>query len=113
MSDESDNRPDLKVALLAAEEWSVLSRDELRLCGLSRSGISTRVRRGQLHRLHQGVYAVGHKNVPLEGEFLAAVKACGPGAVLSHYAAAALWEMLDWDARHPEVEREGHDSEDS
>jgi hypothetical protein len=46
---------------------------------------------------------VGHKNVPLEGTFLAAVKACGPGAVLSHYAAAALWEMLDWDARHPEV----------
>jgi hypothetical protein len=107
MSNESDNDSDLKVALLAAEEWSVLSLDELRRCGLSPSRVSTRVRRGQLHWLHQGVYAVGHKNVPLEGEFLAAVKACGPGAVLSHYSAAALWEMVDWDARHREVSVKG------
>jgi very-short-patch-repair endonuclease len=102
MSHEPDN-PDLAVAALAAEEWSVLSLEELRLCGLTPDMVSTRVRRGQLHWLHQGVYAVGHRKVRLEGEFLAAVKACGAGAVLSHYSAAALWRIVEWDERHPEV----------
>jgi hypothetical protein len=34
---------------------------------------------------------------------LAAVKACGHGAVLSHFAAAALWGLLEWDGRYPAV----------
>ena len=56
-------------------------------------------RRGILHRLYHGVYAWGHHNIPVEGRWLAAVKACGPCAVLSHYAAAALWELVKWDGR--------------
>jgi Protein of unknown function (DUF559) len=56
-----------------------------------------------MHRLHHGVYAIGHANITREGRFLAAVKACGVGAVLSHFSAAALWEIVDWDDRHPEV----------
>jgi hypothetical protein len=103
MSNKSDNDADANVARLAAEEWGVLSLEELQGCGLSPGMVVTRVHRGQLHSLHHGVYAVGHANVPLEGRFLAAVKTCGPGAVLSHFSAAALWEMVDWDARHPEV----------
>ena len=43
------------------------------------------------------MYAVGHPNIPLEGLFLAAVKACGPDAVLSHYSAAALYGLVRWD----------------
>jgi hypothetical protein len=38
--------------------------------------------------------AVGHTNLPLEGRFIAAVKACGEGAVLSHYSAAALFGFV-------------------
>jgi hypothetical protein len=34
---------------------------------------------------------------------LAAVEACGRGAMLSHYSAAAHFGFLDWDARDPEV----------
>jgi predicted transcriptional regulator of viral defense system len=30
----------------------------------------------------------------LEGRWLAAVKTCGPGAVLSHISAAALWDLI-------------------
>src|SRR5215208_6244110 len=103
MDDIPDNHPDVRVARLAAEEWSVLSGDELRRCGLSQTMISRRVRQGHLHCLHRGVYAVGHPNVTIEGTFLAAVKACGQGAVLSHFSAATLWEMVDWDGRLPEV----------
>ena len=62
-----------------------------------------RARNGRLHQLHRGVNAVGHGNPPLEGHFLAAVKACGAQAVLSHVAAAALWELLPWDHREPDV----------
>jgi hypothetical protein len=49
------------------------------------------------------VYAVGHANPPLNGLFLAAVKACGTTAVLSHFSAAALYGFLTWDDRHPEI----------
>jgi very-short-patch-repair endonuclease len=81
----------------------VLSLAELRACGLSRTAVMVRVRNGRLHPVHPQVYAVGHANLPLEGRFLAAVKACGPGAVLSHVSAAALWGFVAWDERYPEV----------
>src|SRR5215216_5184422 len=58
-----DTRPDLRVARLASEHWGVLSTDELRACGLSYKAVEGRVANGQLHRLHRGVYAVGHPNV--------------------------------------------------
>jgi uncharacterized protein DUF559/putative AbiEi antitoxin of type IV toxin-antitoxin system len=103
MPDKSDTRPDVLVARRAADAWGVLSLDELFACGLSRNAVSERVRGGRLHRIHCGVYAVGHTNVTLEGRFLAAVKACGPGAVLSHVSAAALWGFVPWDDRYPEV----------
>jgi very-short-patch-repair endonuclease len=91
------------VAALAAEQYGVVSLDDLRACGLSRDAVEVRVRRGWLHPLHRGVYAVGHANPPLHGRFLAAVKACGPNAVLSHFSAAALYELVRWDGRHPEI----------
>lgn len=102
-ADELDSRPDVEVARRAAGTWGVLSLDELRACGLSRDAVSVRVRNGRLHPLHRSVYAVGHANPPLEGRFLAAVTACGSGAVLSHFSAACLWGFVTWDGRRPEV----------
>ena len=58
---------------------------------------------GWVYLMAARVYAVGHTNLKLEGRFLAAVKACGPTAVLSHFSAAALYELVRWDHRHPEV----------
>jgi very-short-patch-repair endonuclease len=95
--------PDQRVGFAAARDWSVLSLAELSRCGLSRDAVERRARRGTLYRIHHGVYAVGHPNPPLEGRFLAAVKACGRGAALSHFAATAHWGMLDWDGRHIDV----------
>ncbi len=91
------------VALRAAEQWSVMSLDELRECGLSGKAVWGRARKGWLHRLHEGVYAVGHPNPPFEGHMLAAVKACQPDAFLSHFAGSALWEFVRWDGRELEV----------
>lgn len=84
-------RSDRAVAALASRQHGVLSRDQLRQLGLSVGGIEGRLERGTLHRLHRGVYAVGHPKVPLEARWMAAVLAGGPGAVLSHRTAAALW----------------------
>jgi hypothetical protein len=98
---DSNSTPDDRVAEIAAGEWGVLSVAELRECGLTKDGIARRVRSGRLHRLHPGVYAVGHAGLTMRGRFLAAVKACGEGAVLSHVSAAALWGLLTWDEERP------------
>jgi hypothetical protein len=45
-----------------------------------------------LHRVHRGVYAVGHKHLSEKGMYMAAVLAAGKGAVLSGLSAAALWK---------------------
>jgi very-short-patch-repair endonuclease len=52
-----------------------------------------RTRKALLHRIHRGVYAVGHAGISNEGRWMAAVLACGEGAVLSHRSAAALWTI--------------------
>ena len=102
--------PDVAIARVAAGSWGVVSLDELLACGLTLSGVKARARIGRLHRKHRGVYAVGHPNLPLAGRFLAAVKACGPRAVLSHFSAAVLWALVAWDDRHPEVTVTGRGS---
>lgn len=91
------------VAQLAARQFGVVSLEDLRDCGLSKAEVARQVRDSALHRLHRGVYACGHPNVPLEGRFLAAVKACGARAVLSHFAAAALWGLSEWNDRLVDV----------
>ena len=64
---------------------------ELAALGLSREAVRKRVNAGRLHRLHRGVYAVGHAAPSEARRFMAAVRACGEGAVLSHVSAAVLW----------------------
>jgi very-short-patch-repair endonuclease len=82
-----------EVARIAANQHGVIRLDQLLRAGLTRSAISRRVRAGQLHRLHRGVYAVGHANLSNKGRILAAVFACGKDAVASHQSAAYLWSL--------------------
>jgi very-short-patch-repair endonuclease len=72
----------------------VITRVQLETCELTSGAIAYRVRTGRLHRVHQGVYLVGHRGLTREASWMAAVLACGDGAVLSHLAAAALWGLL-------------------
>ena len=78
---------------VAARQWGVVTRRQLEVLGLRETGITEWVRAGRLVRLHRGVYAVGHDRLMIQGRWLAAVIACGSGAVLSHQSAAALWEL--------------------
>jgi Transcriptional regulator, AbiEi antitoxin len=65
--------------------------------GYSRSAVSRAVNDGRLHPVHRGVYAVGHTCISAHGRCLAAVLACGRGALLSHYSAGWLWGIAKVD----------------
>jgi very-short-patch-repair endonuclease len=91
------------VAELAARQWNVLDLDDLRASGLSRQAVWKRVQAGRLFPKYPGVFALASPKLTLEGVFLAAVKACGLGAVLSHFSAAVLYGWFRWDGRFPEV----------
>ncbi len=70
-----------------------MTREQLFALGLGRGAIDWRIRRGVLTACHVGVYLWGAHTASPVGRALAAVYACGEGAVLSHRAAAALWEI--------------------
>ena len=76
---------------LAEQQYGVVSRDQMRRLGFKESAIDRRLRAHQLHEVWNGVYSLGHRVIPREGRWLAAVLASGPHAVLSHWSAAALW----------------------
>jgi very-short-patch-repair endonuclease len=57
-------------------------------------GLALRRREGGvLIPLHRGVYALGHWHLTREGRWMAAVLACGPGTVLSHFSGGHLWDL--------------------
>lgn len=88
---EQTHSLDRRIAELAERQHGVVVRRQLAAYGVGREAIETRLRSGRLHRLHPGVYAVGHRAVSIQGRRMAAVLASGSGAVLSHASAAALW----------------------
>ena len=94
---------DHAIARLAKTQYGVISRAQLVALGLDRGRIARRVAAGRLHRLHDGVYAVGHLAPRREMRWMAAVLACGDGAVLSHRSAATLWAIRDGDGPAPDV----------
>jgi Transcriptional regulator, AbiEi antitoxin len=87
----------------AARRHGVVSSRQLERLGYSRRRISREVAAGRLHRLHRGVYAVGHAAVPPYGRLLAAVLSHGTGAVASHGSAAWLWGISSVLPKLPEV----------
>lgn len=82
---------DLAIARLAERQHGVVAVWHLLDLGLGRGAIQYRVSIGRLHRVHHGVYAVGHPKLTRQGHWMAAVLAYGPDAMLSHRTAAALW----------------------
>jgi predicted transcriptional regulator of viral defense system len=75
---------------LATRQHGVASGAQLRELGMGTEAIQSWTRRGRLHPVHRGVYAVGRPLLTVDGSWMAAVLACGPAAVVSHRTAAAL-----------------------
>jgi very-short-patch-repair endonuclease len=80
------------LAEIAGRQHGVVSARQLAGLGHARSTISRWERVGKLHRLHRGVYAVGHKALTWEGRLSAALLANEP-AVASHLTAAWIWGL--------------------
>jgi hypothetical protein len=68
-----------------------VTRRQLLALGFGARSIEHRIRRGRLHPVARGVYAVGWPLLTRQRRWMAAVLACGDGAALSHRSAAALW----------------------
>lgn len=94
MAEKSDLRA--QITRLADRQEGHVTRRQLLELGATRSWIRDQVLRGYLIPVHAGVYAVGHVPRGARGRAMAAVLACGDGAALSHWSAAALWDIAEW-----------------
>lgn len=81
------------LARLAGGQHGVVSHQQLLGLGYSEAAIGRGITSQRLHRMHRGAYAVGNPNPSTHGRCLAAVLACGRGAVMSHDSAAWLWGL--------------------
>lgn len=92
-----------RLARVAKEQHGVISREQMRKLGYSDSAVDRAARSGRLHRVHRGVYAVGHDRLPPHGRCHAALLGCGPRALLSHSSAAWIWGLQSTLAQTVEV----------
>jgi len=88
---------------MAAAQHDRITYAQLLAAGLDAQRVKRWIAKGLLRPVHRGVYAVGHEAPSLHGDYMAAVLACGEGAVLSHRAAAHLLRLLPGSAQPPEV----------
>jgi hypothetical protein len=83
------------VAAFALGQEAVFAVWQLPALKVSPRLVQERAKRGQLHRIHRGVYGLLPKQLLSRNALLkAAVLACGPTAGLSHRAAASLHGLL-------------------
>lgn len=82
------------MADLARRQHGVLSSAQLLALGVTSHAIRRWLRAGRLHRLHRGVYALGHRALSAQARDLAAVIACGDRALLSHRSAGFRWGLV-------------------
>ena len=92
--------PDVFLATTVGEaafrQHGVVSVEQLHALGVSDDAVRRWVERGLLHRLHRGVFAVGHRRITARGRLWAAVLACGgpQRCVLSHQSAASVYDLM-------------------
>jgi len=83
------------VAEVATAQGGVVSLDQLSGEGVSPKVAQDRGRGGSYHRIHRGVYTVGHRSISRATHLRAALLACGEGAVISHATAASFHGLWD------------------
>jgi hypothetical protein len=86
------------IAELAARQHGVVTIAQLRGC-VSEATVRRWVAAGRLHRVHRGVYAVGHPGLSQRGIWSAAVLGAGDDAALSHLSVAEFWSVSRWPCR--------------
>jgi very-short-patch-repair endonuclease len=102
---QSPNLTTLRAAEIAGGQWGVIGHEQLRHCGVGNRAIARWRGIGRLHLVHPGVYAYGHRSIPMEGRMVAALLYAGEAAVLSHVTAAWWWGLVDEPPDRIEVSR--------
>jgi very-short-patch-repair endonuclease len=99
---------DATIARFAAAQKELVTRRALLDAGVTGAAIDHRRATGDLTGVHFGVYTTARSPLTFEQRALAAVLACGGGAVLGDGWAAGLWRMLAEPPDPPQVRRSGH-----
>ncbi|MGI8580505.1 MAG: type IV toxin-antitoxin system AbiEi family antitoxin domain-containing protein, partial [Solirubrobacteraceae bacterium] len=84
----------LQFSELVRQQHGVIARRQLLELGYGPKAIEHRIASRRLLVVRRGVYAVGRPQITRHGVWMAAALACGPGALLSHWSAGALWAVL-------------------
>lgn len=79
---------------LAARQHGIVSRRELLRAGIRAHSVDNLLRSGAIEAVHRGVYRVGPILATRSRE-MAALLACGKGSAISHWSAAAIWQLSD------------------
>jgi hypothetical protein len=95
------------LAALATVQHGVVARQQLLALGFSPDQIQRMLASERLHRLHHGVYAVGHRKLTVRARWMAGVLACEPDALLGHRSAAALRQIRRTSLSYVEVTAPG------
>lgn len=94
---------DWALSELAGAQHGVVATWQLLELGYSHDAIRRRIETGRLHRIHRGVYAVGHRRLGPDGIRMAAVLCGGEDALLSHRSAGSLWAIAPYAGSHLDV----------
>lgn len=92
-SNSGSRSRDEAAARIAVGQRTIVTVDELAECGIGKDAIAHRVNSGRLHLEFHGVYSFGCGELPPLARELAALRACGDGAFLSHRSAAYVWGL--------------------
>ncbi|MEX2196509.1 MAG: hypothetical protein WD844_14585 [Thermoleophilaceae bacterium] len=88
---------------MATRAHGIVTRRELLEAGLTKARIDHRVATGALIPEYPGVYRVGHRAPSTEARYMAAVRACGEGSLLSGLAAAYVQGLVEGKEPAPHV----------
>lgn len=94
-----------QIAKTTESGYPLVTRKRLLDSGLSNRSISNRLISGHLIRMHRGVYALGSVPRDRNAQIMAAILACGDGAVAAHHTAACLWGLVELPLRPIHVSR--------
>jgi very-short-patch-repair endonuclease/predicted transcriptional regulator of viral defense system len=82
-----------RLAALLDRQHLVVATWQMKRCGYSEWAARRAVRTREFDRIYRGVLTVAGTHLTFKGHCMAAALACGPDAVISHHAAAALWDL--------------------
>lgn len=94
--------PPVEISAIAARQHGVVTIAQLLTC-VSETTVRRWVAEGRLHRVHRGIYAVGHAGLSQAGQWNAAILGAGDDAALSHLSVAEFWRTSRWPGRTIDV----------